>query len=159
MENLGIRRFRLLWGKQQQQSVIQNKVFHHTSPIKDNQHHVSYFQEKLKTLIGFLLLVETVMPVSQVVLANEALNFLHLVFIRQNNHHGGIALVGKRDDGAVVAVIMVVIKAPHLLHHVHFNLGVFIHMELCLCCMVFVEGLLPLSCVMQQMYMGVVTTF
>lgn len=89
------------------------------------------------------------MPVPDVVLVDEALHHLHLSFIRQDDHHGGVALVWQQDDRSVVVTALIELVATQPLHHVHLNFGVFVHMEVCLVCLVTIEGFLPLSCVRQ----------
>lgn len=86
------------------------------------------------------------MPVSEVVLADVALHLRHLAFIRQDDHHGGVALVGQHDDGGVVVDILVEVIATRPLHHINLNLGGFVHMEVKLLCQVGIKGSLPLSC-------------
>lgn len=83
---------------------------------------------------------------SEVVLVDVALHLRHLVFIRQDDHHGGVAPVGQHDDSGVVVEILVEVKAACPLHHVNLNLGVFVHVEVALLCQVSVKVFLPLSC-------------
>ncbi len=84
-----------------------------------------------------------------VVLVDVALHLLHLAFLRQDDHHGGVATVGQHDDGGVVVSVPVgvIVTRPH--HHVHLNFGGSVHMEVRLVCQVTVEGFLPLSCMWQ----------
>ena len=84
-----------------------------------------------------------------VVLVDEALHLLHLAFIGQDDHHGGVALVGQHDDrGVVVDVpVGVVIILPD--HHVHLNFGGLVHIEVHLVCHDTIERCFPLSCMRQ----------
>ena len=84
--------------------------------------------------------------VLDVVLVDIALHRRHLAFIRQDDHHGGVALVGQHYDGGVVVNIPVgvVVTRPH--HHVHLNFGGLVHMEVHLACHVTTKGFFPLSC-------------
>lgn len=86
---------------------------------------------------------------SDVVLIDVVLHLLHFAFIRQDDHHGGIALVGQHDDSGVVVSVLIEVVASHSFHHVHLNFGGFVHMEVCLVCQVNIEGFLPLSCTRQ----------
>lgn len=81
-----------------------------------------------------------------VVFVDVALHLRHLAFIRQNDHHGGVAFVGQHDDGGVVVGVVIEVETtcPH--HHIHLNLCVFVHVEVCLLGMVTIEGFHPLSC-------------
>ncbi len=89
------------------------------------------------------------MPVPDVVLVDVALHLLHLAFLRQDDHHGGVALVRQHDDRGVVVSVLVEVKATGLLHHVNLNVGGFVHMEVCLVSQVTIKGFLPLSCMRQ----------
>lgn len=90
------------------------------------------------------------MPVPDVVLVDVALNLLHLSLTRQDDHHGGVALVRQQDDRGVVLMVLVELVATQPLHHVHLNFGVLVHLEVRLLCQVTIEGFLPLSCVRRQ---------
>lgn len=82
-------------------------------------------------------------------LVDAALHLGHLAFLRQDDHHGGVTLVGQHDDGGVVFCVLIEVVAAGPLHHVHLDLGVFVHSELGFVCLVSVKGFLPLSCVTQ----------
>ena len=86
------------------------------------------------------------MPVPDVVLVDGSLYLLHLAFIRQHDHHGGVALVRQHDDCGEVVGVLVEVVAASPPHHVHLNLGGLVHTELCLVCVITIEGFLPLSC-------------
>ncbi len=90
------------------------------------------------------------MPVPDVFLADVALHLLHFAFVRQDDHHGGVAIVGQHDDSGVVVSILIEVISACPLHHVNLNLGVLVHVELCLVSQVTIEGSLPLSCVQQM---------
>lgn len=85
------------------------------------------------------------MPVLEVVLVDVTLHFAHLAFIGQDDHHGGVVLVGQHNDSGVVVSILIEIVATCPLHHVHLNRGGVIYMEVCLGGHVLIEGFLPLS--------------
>lgn len=97
-----------------------------------------------------LLPRERVVPVHDLLLVDAALHLGHLAFLGQDDHHGGVTLVGQPDDGGVVFSVPVEVVAAGPLHHVHLNLGGFVHGELGFVCLVPVEGFLPLSCVTQR---------
>lgn len=99
-----------------------------------------------KSNVQLLLPVEGVVPVLEVILADEALHLLHFAHIRQDDQHGGVALVGQHDDGGVVFGVVVEVVAASPLHHVNLYLGLLVHSELGLAREVAVEGFLPLSC-------------
>lgn len=124
MENFGMERFTLLWNKR--------AINYEATTVLFVQRFIAI--ELVAFEIIPLLLVERCMPFPDVLLADDALHFLHLSYFRQDNHHGGVALVGQQDDSNVVVVVPMVIKTAHLFHHVHLNLGVLIHVELALDC-------------------------
>lgn len=86
------------------------------------------------------------MPVPEVLLGDCGLQLSHLAFTGQDDHHGGVALVGQHDHSGVVVKIVVVVITAGSLHHVHRNLGVLVYVELILLGQVGIEWLLPLSC-------------
>lgn len=81
--------------------------------------------------------------------ADESLHLLHLAFIRHNDHHRGVSFIWQHDDGGVVVSITVDVVECCFRHHVHLNFGCVVNMEVCLVRIVFVEGVLPLSCMTQ----------
>lgn len=89
---------------------------------------------------------QLVMPIPQEVLVDFALQLAHLALIRQNNHHGGVALVGHHDNFGVVVKVIVEIKSAGSFHHVHLDLGVLVHVEILPLGQIGIEWLLPLSC-------------
>lgn len=86
------------------------------------------------------------MPVSEVLLGDCGLQLTHLALIGQDNHHGGVALVGQHDHTGVVVKILVVVITAGSLHHVHLDLGVLVYVEFILLGQVGIERLLPFSC-------------
>lgn len=120
-----------------------------TNMFVKNQQHIYNCKGKDSQQIQIAVLhpPELVVPVPDVVLVDGGLHLLHLSFIRQNDHHGGVALVWQHDDASVVIMVLVEVVATQPLHHVHLNFGIFVHIEVCLVCVGTIEGFLPLSCV------------
>lgn len=88
---------------------------------------------------------EGVVPVSEVVFADQGLNLLHLPVVWQHNHHGSVSLVRQHEHRSKVVLVLVEIIATGPLHHVHCHLGVLIHVEVCLPGEFLIKELLPFA--------------
>lgn len=93
---------------------------------------------------------QLIVPSPEVVLVDFALQLAHPALIRQDNHHGGVALVGYHENFGVVVIVMVEIISAGSFHHVDLDPGVHVHVEVLLLGVVGIEWFLPLSCLHTQ---------
>lgn len=93
---------------------------------------------------------QVIVPSPEVALVDFGLQFAHLAVIRQDNHHGGVALVGHHENSGVVVKVVVEIVSAGSFHHVDLDPGVLVHVEILLLGLVDIERLLPLSCLDTQ---------
>lgn len=89
---------------------------------------------------------QLIVPSPEVALVDFALQLTHLALVRQNNHHGGVALVGQHENSGVVVKVIVEIISAGSFHHVDLDPGVLVHIEILPLSLVGIEWLLPLSC-------------
>lgn len=93
---------------------------------------------------------QLIVPTPEVALVDFGLQLAHLAVIRQDNHHGCVALVGHHENSGVVVKVVVEIISAGSFHHVDLDLGVLVHVEILLLSLVGIERLLPLSCLDTQ---------